>query len=242
MNELDVQVQLDYYMSAQFAGVACALEHGLYRKAGLDVTILPDCEPGKEPQHVLAAQSANPKSLCVGSIEQNVLVPYTAENGADKLVTVGAMFGRSPLSLAALPEAGLGGADKKATLTVGAHEDTVALLQRLMPDATVRNVPREAKLAMLKDGSLDAVQIYDCTESVTLRQEQRVGDGPLRVTSFEELGTGEATLGYAQVLFTTTEALAEAKPPTLSLTLSLTLAPTLARTLTGALHYDRGAG
>uniref|UniRef100_A0A7S2H5S5 4a-hydroxytetrahydrobiopterin dehydratase n=1 Tax=Haptolina brevifila TaxID=156173 RepID=A0A7S2H5S5_9EUKA len=187
------------------------MEHGLYEKAGLAVTILPDCEPGKEPQHVLVAQAEHPQALCVGTIEQNVLVPYTAENGADKLVAVGAMFGRSPLCLAALPTAGgqgIGGAGQKP-ITVGAHEDTVALLQRLLPDATVLDVPREAKLGMLKDGRLDAVQIYDCTESVTLRQEQCAGDGPLRVIPFEELGTKEATLGYAQVLFTTSKALAE---------------------------------
>ena len=152
-----VQLQLDYYMSAQFAGVALALEHGLCEKAGLAVNILPDCVPGKEPQHVLAAQAAQPTSLCVGSIEQNVLVPYTAENGADKLVAVSAMFGRSPLCLAALPLSGVNGVGPppagKTTLTVGAHEDTVALLQRLLPDATVLDVPREAKLGMLKEAN-----------------------------------------------------------------------------------------
>lgn len=208
----DVQLQLDYFMSAQFAGVALALEHGLYERIGLAVTILPDCAPGKEPQHVLAAQAASPKALCVGSIEQNVFVPYTVENGADKLVVAGAMFGRSPLSLAALKD--IGGAGQQMPLTVGAHEDTVELLQRLLPDATVLDVPRETKLGMLKDGRLDAVQIYDCTESVTLRAEcHAAGANPLRVVPFDELGTSpSATLGYAQVLFTTSEALAEGDP------------------------------
>jgi hypothetical protein len=171
-----VYLQLDYFMSAQFAGVAVALQHGLYTAAALDVRLLPECYPGLEPQAVLAAQAQHPGALCVGTIEQNVLAPYAAsEEGkaGAKVVAVGAMFGRSPLCLAALPAPGAHGvrAPNGRRTIVGAHEDTVELLQRLMPDADVRNVSRGEKLAQLRNGSIDAVQVYDGAETITLGRE-----------------------------------------------------------------------
>ena len=56
---------------------------------------------------------------------------------------------------------------------MGAHEDTVALLRRLLPSATGVCVPRADKLGLLRSGELDAAQIYDCTEAVTLERELR---------------------------------------------------------------------
>ena len=99
----DVLLQLDYYMSAQFAGVAVAMAHGLYADAKLNVRLSPECPPGEEPQAVLAQQAAAPEALVVGTIEQNVLAPYAAAHGPDKVTAVAAMFGASPLCLAALP-------------------------------------------------------------------------------------------------------------------------------------------
>jgi len=191
-----VLLQLDYYMSAQFAGVALALKHGLYNDAGLDVTVLPLCPPGQEPAAILAAQALNPQAVCVGSIEQNVLVPYTMQHGADGLVACAAMFGRSPLCLAALPNA-----KSHPGFIVGAHEDTVELLRRLLPKASVVCVERADKLALLRSGALDAVQIYDCMENQTLASELATGD-VLTVVPFEAYDE-DAALGYAQVLFST---------------------------------------
>jgi len=204
-----VQLQLDYYMSAQFAGVALACELGLYEDRGLAVSVLPDCPPGEEPQHVLKAQADDAASLCVGSIEQNVLVPYVSAHGTDHVVACGAMFGRSPLCIAALPGVSIETAGK-TTLVIGAHEDTVQLLQHLAPAAKVVCVPREDKLKMLKDRKIDAVQIYDCTESITL-SEALGEEGALQAVPFEELSRS-AELGYAQVLFTTAASLAPGDP------------------------------
>jgi len=226
-----IQLQLDYFMSAQFAGVAVALKSGLYAQANLDVTILPECPPGQEPQFVLAAQAASPAALCVGTIEQNVLAPFAAAHGGgvkSKVTAVGAMFGRSPLCLAALPDpsdpsnTAIGAAAPGKKLTIGAHEDTVELLQRLLPGATVLNVPREAKLAQLRDGTLDAVQVYDCMETLTLQRELDASEakGTLRVAAFEDLASEttsefeadkgmEVSLGYAQVVFAPSESLAD---------------------------------
>jgi methylenetetrahydrofolate dehydrogenase (NADP+)/methenyltetrahydrofolate cyclohydrolase len=211
--ELDtVHLQLDYFMSSQFAGVAVAIQQGLYTGQGLDVRLLPECPPGLEPQAVLAVQAQHPADLCVGTIEQNVLAPYCASDEGKQgasVVAVGAMLGRSPLCLAALPVAGVEGIrapDGRRTI-VGAHEDTVELLQRLMPEADVRNVPRECKLAQLRDGTIDAVQVYDVAETITLERElrsaQQDGNSTLRVVSFDDLSTeeGGVQLGYAQVVF-----------------------------------------
>ena len=225
-----VALQLDYFMSAQFAGVAVALRRGLYKAAQLDVSLLPECPPGAEPQHVLAAQAVRPEALCVGTIEQNVLAPWVAAAAApapdDGVTAVGAMFGRSPLCLAALPataEHGGGAAPifagAGAAPRVGAHEDTVALLQRLLPRATVIDVPRADKLKMLRAGELDAVQIYDCMEAIALQRE--LGEGAaLRLAPFDTLASGSGdgggddggsgvTLGYAQTVFAPTAALRE---------------------------------
>ncbi|CAK0867216.1 unnamed protein product [Prorocentrum cordatum] len=215
-----VALQLDYFMSAQFAGVAVALRRGMYEAAQLDVTILPECPPGAEPQRVMAAQAAQPDALCVGSVEQNVLAPWAAAAPppGGGVVAVGAMFGRSPLCLAALPaaavpcgsaEAVTGSARGTSAPRVGAHEDTTELLRRLLPHATVVDVPRVSKLGMLRSGELDAVQIYDCMEAITLQREldHEATGASLRVTSFDALrdggddGGGDVALGYAQTLF-----------------------------------------
>jgi methylenetetrahydrofolate dehydrogenase (NADP+) / methenyltetrahydrofolate cyclohydrolase len=230
-------LQLDYFMSAQFAGVAVALRRGLYEAAQLDVSLLPECPPGAEPQHVLAAQVAQPEALCVGTIEQNVLAPWAAAVAAapdDGVTAVGAMFGRSPLCLAALPATAEHGgsaapifAGAGAAPRVGAHEDTVALLKRLLPRAAVLVVPRADKLKMLRAGELDAVQIYDCMEAIALQRE--LGEGAaLRLAPFDTLASGSAggsgdgcgggdagggsggvALGYAQTVFAPTAALRE---------------------------------
>ena len=102
-----VAVQLDYYMSAQFAGIALACRRGIYEKAGLQVNLLPSCPPGDEAAVVCQNFSTDPSKLHVGSMEQNTLLPAAHGPGGYKVSAVAAMFGRSPLCLAALPNAGL---------------------------------------------------------------------------------------------------------------------------------------
>jgi ABC-type nitrate/sulfonate/bicarbonate transport system substrate-binding protein len=58
-----VSLQLDYHMSSQFAGVAVALEKGLYAKRGIDLNILPLCPPGAEVEKVLALATAEVRAL-----------------------------------------------------------------------------------------------------------------------------------------------------------------------------------
>ena len=54
-----VSLQLDYYMSTQFAGIACAMVDGLYDKAGIDLQFLPICPVGLEMECVRQHRNAS---------------------------------------------------------------------------------------------------------------------------------------------------------------------------------------
>jgi len=193
-----VALQLDYYMSSQFAGVANALVHDLYVQAGLDVTILPTCPPGWEQARVRQHQTDHPMDVAVGVTEQNVFVPTLLANPDLKTTAVAAMFRRSPLAVASLK----GGTDNIET--IGAHEDTVDLLQRLFPRAQVHASPRGSKVTDLLRGNYDAIQVYTTTEVPTLQQVVPP-DHEIYVTPLE--GYKNARLGYSQVLFAAEECL-----------------------------------
>ena len=96
-----VALQLDYYMSPQFAGIACALTEGLYESAGIDtVTVLSTCPVGLEPERVRQFRdTGDDADVVVGSIEQNVLLPTLLKNPHFKVKAVAAMFEVSPLCL-----------------------------------------------------------------------------------------------------------------------------------------------
>jgi hypothetical protein len=63
------RLQLDYHMSSQFAGVAVALEKGLYAKRGLDLEILPLCPAGMEVETVLRLEA---KVRCCSTLRVRV--------------------------------------------------------------------------------------------------------------------------------------------------------------------------
>jgi len=205
-NSSVIRVQLDYFMSSQFAGVAVALQDKLYSKAGLTVEVLPNVDPGEEPAAVLEAQKQTPGAVCVGTIEQNVLFPCVVENGA-KVTAVAAMFGRSPLCLASLKD-GLTAHHVASTqgegLTIGAHVDTVDLLQRIVPKSRVLGVARDEKLTLLASGDIDAVQVYDVMEPLAL--EAKFGKPPA-VLPLNSCTKGMMELGYSQVVFVPTSLL-----------------------------------
>eukprot|EP01046_Picozoa_sp_COSAG06_P006489 COSAG06_NODE_305_length_17809_cov_6.221796_26_plen_282_part_00 len=212
-----VALQLDYHMSTQFAGVAVAIQRGLLAAAGLDLTIMPTCPPGEEPTRVARAHQntmdAGDQLTVLGSAEQNVLIPDLKQNGTP-VSAVAAMFSTSPLALAALPgtslkvmpAAGSSAGSSSSPMRIGAHVDTVDLLQRLVPHAAVVAVSREDKLQLLRHGEIDAVQVYDVME--TLRLHDDLGEEPV-IVKFSELmgGTRAPELGYSQVLFAHDDAL-----------------------------------
>ena len=200
-----VALQLDYHMSPQFAGLAVALQRGLFPAAGLDLSVLPTCPPGEEPARVFSAYSEAQEQLTVlGSIEQNVLLPHLRSASAVPVSAVAAMYATSPLALAALPGTSLA-ADG---LRIGAHVDTVELLQRIVPHANVLAVSREDKLQLLRRGEIDAVQVYDCMETLRLRDDLGVEPEVRKLEQLTPQGRGAwPDLGYSQVLFAPDEAL-----------------------------------
>ena len=148
INSKNVVVQLDYFMSTQFAGIAVAEAKGLYKQVGINLELLPTCPVGLEPRRVREAfELRKRKELCIGIIEQNVLIPVLAESGDIDVRAIATMFSRSPLCLATIRPV-----DKKANLVIGAHEDTVELLHLLNPHTKVIAVSREEKISMLKKG------------------------------------------------------------------------------------------
>jgi len=190
--------QLDYYMSAQFAGMAMALRSGLYQKAGINLHWLPPCPPGDEAKVVGEGfQSGGGATLWMGCMEQNTLLPAVAQGCQVKAVA--AMFGRSPLCIAGLPGSNLRSRiamNGNDALRVGAHVDTLDLLQRIFPKANILELPRGGKLQYLKDGKVDAVQAYDVMETLRLADEL---NGSPEVVSLHNCGG--VSLGYAQVIF-----------------------------------------
>jgi len=199
-----VAVQLDYYMSSQFAGVACALTEGLYQKAGIEtVKFLSTCPVGLEAERVRQFRDVTEDAdVVVGTVEQNIFVPLLRENPEWNLKAVAAMFHQSPLCLASINNNNDN--DGKTSRTIGAHEDTVELLTRIFGDTgdTVVACPRATKNSNLLEGKLDAIQAYTTTEVPTLRKIlERTGATGKSVGSVPLEGLHGAKLGYSQMIF-----------------------------------------
>jgi len=202
----DVAVQLDYYMSLQFAGVACALVNDVYKSKGINnLQFLPTCPVGLEAARVRSYQNANPATLATfGSVEQNIFTPTLHADPSLNVTAVASMFRRSPLCVASL------GPLKKGDV-IGAHEDTVELLQRIFPEQKVVTSPRGTKNTDLLDGTYQGIQAYTTTEVPALhRLMQGRGMDPNGL-QFQMLEDGTAVdsaqLGYSQMLFVANESL-----------------------------------
>ena len=209
-----VSLQLDYYMSPQFAGIACAMTDGLYDKAGIDLKFLPICPVGLEMERVRQHRSDGNEAggdVVVGSVEQNIFTPLLYRNPHLKVKAIASMFRTSPLCLASIDTYdgdedgdGDGDGEKPMVVGVGAHEDTVSLLKRILekeqhPTSVIAS-PRASKITDLLEGRLDSIQAYATTEVPTL--ERRIGDdGNSTVISTPLEGWNGAKLGYSQMLF-----------------------------------------
>jgi len=192
----DLALQLDYYMSPQFAGVASALVNNNYTSKGIDISFLPTCPVGREQANVRKHQDANPAGVTMGTIEQNIFVPTLAANPGLKTTAVASMFSKSPLCIASLKDPH----DEK--LTIGTHEDTVEIMKRIFPSHDVVASPRATKNTDLLSGALGAIQAYTTTEVPALRRV--LGQAPI-ITPLE--GLNGTKLGYSQVIFTADECL-----------------------------------
>lgn len=202
-----VSLQLDYYMSPQFAGIACAMTDGLYDKAGVDLQFLPICPVGLEMERVRQHRNNgddnnNKDDVVVGSVEQNIFTPLLYQNRELKVKAVAAMFRTSPLCLASINNNNKDDDDDSKVVVVGAHEDTVSLLNRILEQEKQQSVvasPRSSKITDLLEGRLDMIQAYATTEVPTLERLLLGADGA--VTSIPLEGLNGAKLGYGQMLF-----------------------------------------
>lgn len=204
-----VSLQLDYYMSAQFAGIATALTSNLYEKAGIDLQFLPICPVGLEMERVHHTHGSGDQ-VTIGSVEQNIFIPTLYGDPSLKLKAVAAMFHRSPLCLASI-----NGDGSKEEIIVGAHEDTVSLIERILASSTegrkysVIASPRASKNTDLMTGKLDAIQAYLTTEVPTLEQKLRdSGNSNSSIAALALEGMHGSKLGYSQLLFAPEEDLA----------------------------------
>ena len=198
-----VAVQLDYFMSPQFGGIASALVGNRYEDAGLDVTFLPTCPPGLEMERVRQYMMRSTlNETAVGTVEQNIFIPTLRDNPNLQTTAVAAMFRSSPLCVASLRPI-------EAGMTIGAHSDTVELLGRIFPQCNVVASSRSTKNTDLLAGNLDAIQAYTTTEVPTLHRMLKDQAGAVQdtlcVTPLE--GLGGTKLGYSQLIFAADECL-----------------------------------
>ncbi len=203
-----VSLQLDYYMSSQFAGIAIAMTQNMYAQLDLQVNILPTCPPGMELHRVRQhANASDNKTTVVGCVEQNIMIPtlYNDKDNYLQVQAMAAMFRQSPLCLVSLDDHGDDPSGRKKR--IGAHEDTVSLLQRILlpqDEYDVMASPRSTKLTDLQNGTYDMIQAYTTTEVPTL---QRTFGDSVKVQFLEESLLGSGSLGYSQVLFAPQEQL-----------------------------------
>jgi len=157
---------------------------------------------------VRSFQNANPSTLAtLGSVEQNIFTPTLYNDASLKVTAVASTFRRSPLCIASL-------GPLKDGDVIGAHEDTVELLQRIFPKQKVVASPRGTKNTDLLDGTYAGIQAYTTTEVPALhRLAESRGMNPNAVTFqvledvFDNSNGTSPQLGYSQMLFVANEAL-----------------------------------
>jgi len=193
-----LSLQLDYYMSPQFAGIACAMTNQLYEKNGIELKFLPICPVGHELAMVRNnATKSGASEVTVGSVEQNIFIPTLHNDPKLRVKAIAAMFRRSPLCLTSLKTSA---SDRSI---VGAHEDTVSLLERILKNSHKTNntsviaSARSTKITDLTSGKVDRIQTYLTTEVPTL--ERALGADAIENQVLE--GLNGAKLGYSQMLF-----------------------------------------
>lgn len=191
-------------MSLQFAGVASALVNDIYQSKGIsNLQFLPTCPVGHEAARVRAFQNANPSTLATfGSVEQNIFTPTLHADPSLAVSGVATTFRRSPLCVASL-------GPLKSGDVIGAHEDTVELLQRIYPQQTVVASPRGSKNTDLLEGTYQGIQAYTTTEVPALHRLMEGKGMDPNSLEFQVLenGTNGVELGYSQMLFVANEAL-----------------------------------
>ena len=158
---------LDWMPNVQFAGICWALDRGMYRDAGLNVSLVPWVEDGFSIVEKVAAGG-----LCAGSAEDNLVVSARA-SGHAKVSALAAMFQETPLVVMSRPESGIKSiADLRGKL-VAMHCDGIRILEGMLDlhgigrsDLNLVEVTHD--LDNLLARRFDAVQGYAVAEPLEL--------------------------------------------------------------------------
>ncbi len=193
----------DWFPGAQFAGLYVALDRGLFRDAGLDLSV----HPFAFGQDAPAMIDREPARAAVGTVEGYILLEKRAK-GAD-LVALNAVLGESPAGYMALPGTKARGAQDFIGKRVGVHKYGDPLyrlfLRRAgMDPAAVSMVFVDDDVGRLVRGEVDFMQGYAIEELVKLRRvEPRAQFLPFRTLGFD---------AYSQVVFSTRSQLGAHEP------------------------------
>ncbi len=196
----DFAFYLDWLPNAQFAGICWALDRGLYRRAGLDVRLVPWVEDGRSVVEKVVAGG-----LCAGSAEDNLVVAARA-SGRSKVSALAAMFRQTPLVVMSRPESGIRSIADLRGKRVAMHCDGIRILEGLLDFHGIRRseldlVEVTHDLDILPSRRFDAVQGYAVSEPLELAARG------LTVSTFTL--RHRKLHPYAQVIFASDALLAE---------------------------------
>jgi ABC-type nitrate/sulfonate/bicarbonate transport system substrate-binding protein len=163
---------LDWIMCAQFAGLCWAAEKGLYRQAGLDVSLIPWTDDGRSILDKVT-QHADTGTLAAGSCEDNLILSRIASH--DSIRAFGAMLQEPPLVLMSLPETRIADLSDLLNKHICVHPDGEQILRTII---AIEGHPIDAydidvvgfDLDHLVQRRCDALQGYLMTEPVQLQQ------------------------------------------------------------------------
>lgn len=117
---------LDWQPNVQFAGICWALDRGLYRSVGLDISVVPWTEDGRG-----IVQKVEEGGLCAGSAEDNLVVGAKAR-GEAQVSAVAAMFQQTPLVVMSRTETAIRSIGDLRGKRVAMHCDGIRILEGLL--------------------------------------------------------------------------------------------------------------
>lgn len=158
----------DWYLNCQFAGLIWAKAQGLYRDAGLDVTLV---DPHDYP-HTSTLDVVLSHGVAAGCMEDNLVV--RAALAGQGVRAIGAMLQQTPMVLMTRHDSGLRFLHDLPGRHIAMHADGIHLLRTILTlheidqaqvDATIKGWTHHDLL----DGRFEAVQGYTITEPAELR-------------------------------------------------------------------------
>ena len=158
---------LDWLPNAQFAGICWALDRGLYREAGLDVTLVPWVEDGRSVVDKVMAGG-----LCAGSAEDNLVIAARADQSI-RVSALAVMFAQTPLVVMSRPETGIRSVADLRGKRVAMHCDGIRILEGMLELHGIHRSDLELvevthDLNNLLNRRFDAVQGYAVAEPLEL--------------------------------------------------------------------------